>query len=240
MSTPASSISAPPVRRGAWLVRSGDRARAGRRRRVVEPRRSAARAWPARGVARSRSPRAFAAHGFPRGGDQPRQRASEARSSRGGARRLSPGKHGGALVGGGPLRPGAGLAQSRPLPRGDDGVRGGRSARQSRGSGGQRLPHADARGLRSRTRGIRGALASGKVAWRGARHPLQNLEGAGTAGRARSGAQRSRSRRHHPVLSLSAAHDRRRRRGGFRLSVEDAAAPVFEGQGAVRRFAVGG
>ena len=50
-------------------------ARARRSRRLVEPRRSAARAWTARGIARSGSTRAFAARRFPRGGDQPRQRA---------------------------------------------------------------------------------------------------------------------------------------------------------------------
>ena len=83
-----------------------------------QPRRSAARAWAARGVARSGSPRAFAARGFPRGRDQSRQRASEARSPRGGARRLSPGERGGALRSAAALlRSGAGVAQSWPLLR---------------------------------------------------------------------------------------------------------------------------
>ncbi len=140
----------------------------------------------------------------------------------------------------GVVRSSAGAAQSRSLLRGFSCIRRGRSARQPGGSSGQRLPAVDAWGLRTRTGGIREALAQGKVARRRARKALRDLEGADPARRARPCAQRSRSRRYDPVLSLFASDGRRGRRYDLRMPAEAASAPLFEGQCPIRQFAAGG
>ena len=135
------------------------------------------------GVARGGAARPRASARLRRGGDQPRQRAPQARPHGGGARRLSPRRRRAARLRPGHMRRSAGVAQSRALRRSARGLRGRRGAGQPRSCRRQGLPPAHPRRFRARLGGLRGALAS-----RASRSPRRSARafrpGAGPAGRA--------------------------------------------------------